>query len=374
MFQLFELDDKNIIPSLPPYDSAPWYISVKNVLQDYLTEYFGDRVLMTTRAVKSLIVSEATRDEILNRFGTDSRRTINLLFNANNLKYERIFNVINEKYDPLWNVDGVETLIYTRDNTGTVYTDGSNTGTQATQGGNTGTQTTQGTNTGTVGTIGSAQTVTEHENETTDSSTVTADIQKSIDIAGANTGTVGTQGTNTGTETTADSTTKTSVHKATTFDSQTYVNTGEDVDTNGGQVIRTDNLAHGETRTDNLSHTENTTEESTEATSTQRGVTDEGTVSATTDNTETRTDNLAHSETRTDNLAHTETRTDNLAHTETRTDDLMETYSETRKRTGNIGVTKSQDLLLSELDVARELNFTEIVARDIANAISYSVY
>ena len=193
--------------------------------------------------------------------------------------------------------------------------DKTNTGTQDISGSNTGTQGVSGTNTGTQG------------------------------VSGSNTGTQSTAGSNTGTQTTADTTTNTTTESNTTYDSNTEYEKGKVVSTNGGNIQRTDNLANSETRTDNLAHSE------------------------------TRTDNLAHSETRTNNLAHSETRTDNLAHSETREDDLSEHYEEVKKRGGNIGVTRSDELAKSETDFRKSdaYNFTMIVAHDIADFISYGV-
>ena len=156
------------------------------------------------------------------------------------------------------------------------------------------------------------------------------------------TGTQGTSGTNTGTETTADTSGSLTTNSTTTFDSTNEYETGQSDVQNRGQIQRTDNLAHSETRTDNLAHSE------------------------------TRTDNLSHSETRTDNLAHSETRTDNLKDDATRTDDLHEHYFETKIRGGNIGVTKSSELVEDSILLRLKYNLVNIISKDVASFISYS--
>ena len=57
-----------------------------------------------------------------------------------------------------------------------------------------------------------------------------------------------------------------------------------------------------------------------------------------------------------------------------RNDYLKEKYKEKKIRTGNIGVTKSQELALSEIDLRNKYSFIEIVGRDIANLISIAIY
>lgn len=314
MLKLYELEDRRIVPQLPPYDSDKWYLAIIPLINEYLFEYFGERNVILSRRAINVIKQGGTFNDLLDQVEQDIKRNINLVFNSNILKYRQMYDVMTTEYNPIWNVDGVETRVYTRDNTGTVGHAGTNTGTQSTSGSNTGTQSTSGSDTGTQSTSGS------------------------------NTGTQGTSGTDTGTQTTADTTSVTSEHDVTTFDSQSYAHNDKTTDTHSGSITRTDNLAHSETRTDNLAHSE------------------------------TRTDNLAHSETRTDNLAHSETRTDNLASSDTRTDNLKEEYSETYERHGNIGVTSSQSLVEQSLNLAGRMNFMEIVAEDIIKSITCNVY
>lgn len=126
------------------------------------------------------------------------------------------------------------------------------------------------------------------------------------------TGTQGTSGTNTGTETTADTSGSLTTNSNTTFDSSTEFETGKSDTQNRGQIQRTDNLAHSETRTDNLKEDA------------------------------------------------------------TRTDNLHEHYFETKIRGGNIGVTKSSELVEDSILLRLRYNLVNIISKDIVSFISYS--
>ena len=167
--RLYDLEDKKLIPQLPPYDSDEWYISIIPTIQDYMMEYYGDRQLFGSRKIDDVIRNGGDIDDVKARYEIDIKRCINLLFIGNRLKYQRQFAVMNEKYDPLWNVDGTEIRAYTKDNTGTQGTSGSNTGTQSTSGTNTGTQSTSGTDTGTQTNADGIKITTEHDVTTYDS-------------------------------------------------------------------------------------------------------------------------------------------------------------------------------------------------------------
>lgn len=73
-----------------------------------------------------------------------------------------------------------------------------------------------------------------------------------------------------------------------------------------------------------------------------------------------------------------DTRTDNLKYerdqTDTRTDNLTEHYKEEKKRGGNIGLTKSTELLTDSWNTFDVLNFLEKVSHDIANVITLTTY
>lgn len=162
-------------------------------------------------------------------------------------------------------------------------------------------------------------------------------------------------------------------------------------------VDDTDNMYGTETTTDNTSHGEVTThneydygqsQDSTnygnriiDSTQTDKNapfdsetyynnkqITDSNTQNSYTD---TTTQNARHDESDSQTGAHTvnSTLTKN-AHNDT----FYKEVERNLERYGNIGVTTTQQMALSELELATKLNLTEIIAHDIADLISKGVY
>lgn len=216
------------------------------------------------------------------------------------LKY---LNALRSHYDPIWNVDGVEIETIIRDLDTTRDTDKTNKGTQTTA--DTGTQTT-------------ADTGTQTTNETgTDQNAHTGTITT------ANTGTQANAKTGTEKTVSDDSTlTQTSPYDDNLFYNKEKVDTdNDDTTTYNTTDTRTDNL--NELQTNALTDLE------TKNLQTQR------------------TDNL--SSLRTDNLQ--SQRTDNLTENVDEAIAEDETTKRTLERHGNIGVTKTQELIESQRDV-----------------------
>ena len=156
-----------------------------------------------------------------------------------------------------------------------------------------------------------------------------------------NTGTVSDSGTRTNTGTVSDT------GSITNTGTQSTNTTGKDNFTGSGNSTNTDeisayNSASFQNDKKNTTNSSNSSETNTTTNS-------------------TRTDNLteSNSNTRTDNLteSNSNTRTDNLteSNSNTRTDNLSEKTSSNRigRAHGNIGVTTSQQMLQSELDIAK---------------------
>ena len=201
----------------------------------------------------------------------------------------KLLNALRSKYDPIWNVDGVEIETIIRDLDTTDTNRKTNTGTQTTN--DTGTQTTNDTGTDTMQKTGT-QTV-------------------------ANSGT--TALAKTGTErTVADDQ---SVTQESPYDDNLFYNK-ERVDTDNDDTTTYNTT---DTRTDNLSQL---------------------TTNALTD---TETKNLQSQ--RTDALQ--SQRTDNLTEANSGSGTEDETTRRTLERHGNIGVTKTQDLILSQFEITR---------------------
>lgn len=161
---------------------------------------------------------------------------------------------------------------------------------------------------------------------------------------------------NTGTQSTADTGTQTTDHDGTMETEHT-----------GTQGTSETNTVTGSGSTDNTIFGFNSSTASDDSGS-ETSSTNTGTGSS------TRTDNLT--DTRTDNL--TDTRTDNLL--STRTDNLSETnsgsHSESRSltRSGNIGVTTSQQMIQSERDLDNYNVFYDGIFSDIDKVLTIATY
>ena len=163
----------------------------------------------------------------------------------------------------------------------------------------------------------------------------------------------------TGTQTNADTGTETTTHTGTKG-----VVTNET--STGSSEGATDNTVYGfnSTTAVNDSGSENTTTAESERDET----------STTTDNlTDTRTDALSHL--RTDNLTDTETRniSDQLTRNTTDAETGSNTVSRTLTRSGNIGVTTSQQMIQASIELWRWNFFTQVF-EDIDTILTISTY
>lgn len=178
-------------------------------------------------------------------------------------------------------------------------------------------------------------------------------------------------------------------------------NSGNDVITNSGTdthtIDSTENrdITHSgtDTRTINNDGTDTNTEQNsgTDATNNNVATFDDPNVrlntSSQTLNGKQTVNTLDHDTTTTDTLQHGETvsddldadTTDSFAHGHViTTQNGKQTRDEfghviTHRRTGNIGVTKSTELLRDHLELWQGLSFLDIIAKDIINTICYSV-
>ena len=165
---------------------------------------------------------------------------------------------------------------------------------------------------------------------------------------------------NTGTQTVADTGTKTTANTGT----QTETDTGTQANS-GSQNVNTTTTGSGENDVFGFNSV-NAVGDSTTSTSASN--------TTTSTDSNTRTDNLTHQ--RTDALSQLET--DNLTHQ--RTDNLSESGSgtdsteRTLTRSGNIGVTTSQQMIESERDLWRWKFFFDVVFPDIDEVLTVATY
>ena len=174
-------------------------------------------------------------------------------------------------------------------------------------------------------------------------------ITREVDESTTHTGTQGT--THTGTQTDAHTGTQTDAHTGTQ-------RTITDDTTSGSGSSSTDTGVYG-------FNSSTAVDDSTSDTTASNSSDYDGDTTRTDNLTDLRTDNLT--DLRTDNL--TDTRTDNL----TDTVDNNESVKRELTRSGNIGVTTSQQMIQSEISLW-EWNFYHSVMKDIDSLLTISTY
>lgn len=151
MFTIKSLSNYDYIPTDTYYNNDDWYINTSPLIKQILTRLYGKREIQID---ESLIIEY--RDKIKDKtfiseiLVPEINDDIDTLFKINRDKYRHIYDSLNEEYNPLWNVDGSETLTYTKSNTGTQDITTTDTGTIKSITKNTGTVNDKGTMGGTV--------------------------------------------------------------------------------------------------------------------------------------------------------------------------------------------------------------------------------
>ena len=244
-------------------------------------------------------------------------RTFAINLRSKARQYERLYNVIMKDYEPLWNLDSVQGIISEDDHTGTDSTAKTGTDTSALTG--TDTLTHSGSDIDTLsGSDGHSHSITKDDH------------------------------TKTGSETLAVTGNDTNTKEVATFDSaasQTPYLPSEK-----------DTVGHGKTDT----HTYNNIKDAHELTESSN-------------DTFGKVDTLQHGHVETTLHGKTDTMTHNTLDTLTR--NLKDKHAELIIRQGNQGVTKSQEMLLDEINAwSNELtNFIKYVVRDCVNQCTYAV-
>lgn len=121
--KLFELENENLVIAIPPFDSSDWYLAIAPHVQDRLLMKYSDREVVETaktdRAWREYCDGTKPMSYVKTVTLQEVQRRIQCELLAKNRAYEVIYRALTEEFNPLYNVDGVETLTYTRANTGT---------------------------------------------------------------------------------------------------------------------------------------------------------------------------------------------------------------------------------------------------------------
>lgn len=323
MATLFDMYNDNI-DFMPEVASvgASWYDNnLKQLVSDYILQRHGLRRLV---------------------YPVDYIKVVNTTtIRANLYTLDKLYDTLGLVYNPIWNVDGTETLTYTRDNTGTFTDATTKSGSRQTV--TSGTDTGSGTET--LEKDGTISTATDSEGEVSVSDTISEQSSGTDTVTG--TGSVTTILDKDSTDTTAKT-----AYNDTTF-------------TNAERVTTVDD----ETSTENRNTTDTTTRSGTKSTTDSGSTitTEEGTNTQTFDTTDTK--RTTTNNTTSGNETITDTGTDSLIHT----DNLTEEYTEEKVRQGNIGVTSTQSLINQEREVAM-FNFIDTIATILVNNICSGVW
>ena len=268
-----------------------------------------------------LELSASTYDDV-NTLDTEARESIaNILFALFGDKWKRLYDAFTAEYNPISNYDMTETETISDD-----------TDTENRQ----------------IGTISDSGTnAYTNELDISDSDSVITDNDTTLAMTDTGTRNIHTDNLKLDTGTVTDSKSETTHHEIYGFNSST----GQDSDetTVTGSNTQTNNLSSDtditELETRNLAHSET------------------GTNDTTTTGTHTGNEDTTYSGTTTN------TRTNNL----TNTDNVERSIDRTLQRSGNIGVTTSQQMLESEIQL-RQWNYFTQVFEDIDSILCLDVY
>ena len=353
-------------------------------------------------------------------------------FRMRSSNYQRLYDAINAEYNPLYNVDGTEVRNYEKNNTGTQGNNNIRSGSETDNVAYVGTETDNlsyvgsetdnisyvgtetdnlsyvGTETDNVSYVGTETDTNTESGSIIDTNTKAGKEKESTTFKGSemNTATksgnetLGKVGGDINSTTTFDSQTPQettrSMKAPSTLDTTTYNNvTDKDYKIYG--VDSSGTVTQGLERTDETEKTFENYQDTNTRTFGQDGHI-ETNVKSFTDRSDNRTkgfngraDNRTKGFTdradnrtkgfngRADNRTkgftdRADNRTvtyNNVTDAGTRTDNLKEKYTETLRRYGNIGVTKSTDLVESEILLREKYNLAEMISHDMVNFICY---
>ena len=315
------LDDyETLLPddsSIPDLANTLWYQYIKGKFNDKVWEDFYSRQIFN-------VMKFNNEDNDINY--TNIIKSIKIRLQTKARLYERMFNAFMSDYNPLWNVDGVTGTIRESKHTGT-DTDAK-----------TGTENTSLSDTGTISNSG--KTTTKNEGKTT-----TQNEGKSSN-------------TKSGSETNSPSGEEVLTKAVTTYDDDTFRNTERDTTS---FTSRTDTHTYNSVKDIYEVDSEKPLKETYEVDS-QNPLKTTYEVDSQNPLKETR------------NLAGTNNTTFNTSLQKTL--NLKDEDLEMVIRQGNIGITKSSELLQDTLSLYDNelMDFVHYVVNDCINQISYSIY
>lgn len=345
-----EYMEDGVMPTDPILIAAYSYLSdslLVDSINDGLFALHGERELIIPEKVFHQ-QSLSFDDWLENKVTPYVNKQLSAFFKLKSPEYQKIYDALTAEYNPLYNVDGTEQRSYTKDNTGTQGNDTTKTGNIQDNLNYVGTETNTNTETGNIidNNVKNGTMIESTNYEGAELSKNTKSGSESLSKQGGDINSTTTFDTQTPQETTR------TIKAPSTQDTTTFNN-----------VTDSDYKVYGVDQSGQADPT--LTRQDTKTTSFQN-YSDQNTRSFGQDghiNNEVKTFTG-----RSDNKT---TTFNNVKDSSLRTDLLKEQYTETLKRFGNIGVTKSTDLIESEVLLRQKYNMSQIICKDIANFITY---
>lgn len=348
----------NLNDSLRPTDAAlgdianeDWWKWIKPLWDDVLWMHYGDRVVFFNNRFP-VDDDEMSINNIIRTFA------INIKTKA--LNYKKIFDALQMDYNPLWNVDGVTGTISQSDHTGTDTREKSGDDTIKASG--TDTDTLSGSDVVSsdgrdVVTLSGSDEVTLSGSDTVEEEITKDDTTRSGNEVHAKSGYDALEKDGTVTDT----------KSVTTFDSQgNWLDSEKSV--NAPDTVDTNRYNSSDTITYNNVKDAHQKEGSTETTYGRVDTTEYGKVDTTAYG---REDTTEYGRVDTKVYGRQDKTTYNS--TEEETKDLTDKFMELQIRQGNIGITKSTELLMDHLSLWDDAitDFAKRVLHDCVNLVSY---
>lgn len=336
------MDYLNEYQTLTPSDAAvgsvttsDWWTPLKDQLDDLFWLYFANRTIFINRKFIPHD-TQTTYNNIL--------RTIAILLKSKKPQLDRMYEAVTADYNPLWNVDGVTGRIWTDEHTGTNTQ--SKTGTDTLQQSGSNVDTLSGRDVDTLS--GSDRYAESGYDNTTSSGSDQFEEHTTKDDT-----------TRTGSFAVAGSGRDTNTHDKFTFDDQSEAKK-EAVDST--QYGKTETTTYNSLKDAHVYDNENET---------TYGRTDERETTKTSSTTYGKTDTMAYGKTDTMTFGKQDQTTYNNQIQDVR--NLADEHIEMEIRQGNIGLTKSTDLVESEWDLRSKFDFFYYVAHLCVNQFTYGI-
>lgn len=364
--------DKVVNTSISALANEDWYKYITNfagndLINPYIFMQYGLRPIQPSIIDCYDDWNPADFDDLKN----DMQQKTTIVLMKNNEKYKKLFDAMTLEFNPLWNVDGIEETVRTLKQNGTIEAHKTGTDSIAHNG------TIANAHTGSIQDTNSETNKTEYKGkESTDylgKESTEYKGKESTDYLGSE------KNRKNGTKSINESGEEVDTKLKATTDSTNLLVVEKNQKHFGSEDVTPSNRETTETYTnldDEKIYTNRTDEKSFNNRMDEKTYTNRKDEKSYTNRSDDYTASGSNTRQFNDTDTQTNNNTDATTYNSKNTDtyDRLDTERITHTRTGNIGVTKSTDLLLSLIDLANAADFIDQVARDVLEVITISVY